>query len=573
MDKTLSLSGQWEIRPLELEKTREYTSYFDTHEHLVIDTQNSIYTELVGNGVINEKIRFVSDLHWQLRRSFSYEKGEDRCCLEMPGVKSIKINGREIFSFDITDFLRNGENTIEAIATSSFRGDVKLVRSQEGVVYSAHLTPEKQEGKWRIKVKIDYESFKEQEIEATLTLLDVTVKEILHFRKGRETKIFHLEIEEDKVELWSPGRDGRCKLYTASLTLGNTTMDRKVAFRTIEFTEDCRLFVNGKMIFYKGCLWPVSLFPDRRRYEELLNAAVKGYMNLLIIEKGHETHTFYNIADRLGLLVLHESVNEDYAFHPSYISGKIDEEVFDAGNGRFSSYYEECEAAAKLERWVLRRRTDNSHDGVVYSNLLSTVTENGKWNAGHYATRRFYADLVPVMYREKDNLYVTVSNDSDRDEEVDISVKFMEFDSGKRKKRVFSSVIPANTAKNIATLDLRGIDPENEFCYVKMRTKDIHREFTLLLQDDFRLCNLKDPRLEFEARMINSRAFEVRLRAQKPAFGVILSVEGIEGTFSDGFFEVRPSSDKSVIFTAHRDISLREFEDSLRIESLYSAMN
>ena len=123
----------------------------------------------------------------------------------------------------------------------------------------------------------------------------------------------------------------------------------------------------------------------------------------------------------------------------------------------------------------------------------------------------------------------------------------------------------------IATIDISKIDTTAEFAYVKLRTRNIHREFTLLLEDDFRACKLEDPRIEFAVRMINPRSFEIHLKSTRPAFGILLQAEGIEGTFSDGFFEVRPSSDKSVIFTPHRDITQRELEDSLRIQSLFTA--
>ena len=332
-------------------------------------------------------------------------------------------------------------------------------------------------------------------------------------------------------------------MYRALLTLGETTLERTVAFRNIEVSPE-GIVANGKPIFYRGALWPVSIHPDRRRYEELLSAVANGYMNCLLIEKGHETHTFYNIADRMGIIVLHESDNPAYSFHPSYVTGNFEAEVFEAGNGQFRSYYEEICSAALLERWVLRTRTDESK-GVLYDNLLSTVTKDGGWWAGHFAARRFFAGLVPVMYRDGDNLEVFVSNDTEKREEVDISVKFLGFNGTKKKKWIYETEVEPETSKKIASIDISRIDTKNEFAYVKMRTRSLHREFTLLLEDDFRACNLEDPRIEFTVRMINPRSYEIHLKSTRPAFGILLQAEGIDGTFSDGFFEVRPSSDKS----------------------------
>ena len=570
MDNTLSLSGLWSLRPADLGKAEKYTDYFRDGKTLEVDTQNSIYTELVVNGVINEKIRFISDLEWILTRTFNCERRCDRYCLKMRDARDIHINGTPIDSFDITDCLQDGENTIQITVSSSFRGDsIELCSSCSGVIYSAHLKPMQVDDHWHIKVEIDYESFREQTLKARIELEGHVIEEELSFGKGRERKCTYLDIPAEDVELWNVIAEGKQRTYIAYLTLGDTTLERTVAFRNIEVSPD-GIIANGKPIFYRGALWPVSINPDRRRYEELLSAVANGYMNCLLIEKGHETHTFYRIADRMGIIVLHEKDNPAYSFHPSYVSGDFQAEVFEAGSGHFTSYYEEICSAALLERWVLKTRCDESV-GVLYDNLLSTVTQDGAWWAGHFAARRFFAGLVPVMYRDGDKVEVFISNDTENEEEVDLSVKFLGFNGTKKKKHIYETVVPPETSKKVASIDISRIDTANEFAYIKMRTRSLHREFTLLLKDDFRLCNLEDPRIEFKVREINPRSFEIHLKSIKPAFGILLQAEGIEGTFSDGFFEIRPSSDKSVIFTPHRDITLRELEDSLRIESLFTA--
>ena len=156
-------------------------------------------------------------------------------------------------------------------------------------------------------------------------------------------------------------------------------------------------------------------------------------------------------------------------------------------------------------------------------------------------------------------------------EEVELSVKFMTYSGQKRTKRIYNATIAAHKAEKIQEIDLRPIDKRNEFVYIKLRTFNIHRELTLLL-DEITECAYEIPEIETRIRKINSKSYSIRLIANKPAFAVHLVMENTKGNFSDSFFEVRPAGEKSVIFTSEEDMSEEDVKARLKIYDLASAV-
>lgn len=569
MTQTISLSGQWKLSPCQDDAVKKYTTFFEKHKSLEINTANSIYTELIASKAVSEKIRYLSDMKWSIERKFPHPGNGGRCVLKMPEAIQVEINGVTPGSDDITDLLKK-ENTIRAVVSTSFCGEASLIITDTGVVYSAHLKPRHEDGKWKIRTEIDYCSFRDGSGVISLSLLGKTTSFDVDFTQGR--RIYEIEtwVKDTDVECWNIAGHGRQILYTAVLSIDGEELERRVAFRTIEI-RDGALYVNGRETFAKGAVWPVMIHHDQRRYETLLISAADANINVLFIESGHESHMFYNITDRLGIIVLHPENIGAYAFHPSFMHGAVNCDIFDATVRKGKGYLGMFLDAIDLERWVLKTRSSNSNHGVVYDNLLSTVESDGTWKPSHYAARRFYADLVPIMFIENDMLSVFVSNDGDKDEDVEISVKFMEYEGQKRNKQIYATKVPMHSAVKIKDIDLRGHDRKKEFVYVKMRTFDLHRELTLLL-DEIEKCNYQDPMLEYSVRKINNKSFSIRIKCQKPAFAVHLEMENTQGLFSDSFFEVRPSGEKSVVFNSYSEISEEDIARNLRIYDIYSAL-
>ena len=568
--ETISLSGSWRLMPLDEKECAECTSYFYDNVFLPYNNSNSIYTTLSLAVPVGELGR-LRKLDWIIEREFDFTNdATQRSVLLSHGAKVVEINGQKAESNEITDLLKDGSNTIRLVVTSSFSSEVEILRSHDGVGYSAHLKAKNENGLWHVTAYLDYEAFRKHERLVKLSLLGYEKEKTIVFEEKRHRYTIDIDIPEEKAELWCLHGDGKQIMYNARITVGDALLERRIAFRTIE-EKDGALYVNGRETFVMGAIWPNEAVSDQKRYDVFLQAAAWANMNSLYIEEGHESHAFYNTCDRLGIIVLHNEVDEDFTFHPSYVVGEIKADVFKAQVREDQGYLGLCFDAIDLERWTLKTRSDNSNHGVIYSNLLSSVREDGTLRPSHYAARRFFADLVPIMFIEDDRLMIYVSNDGEKDERVDLSVKFMTYSGQKRNKRMYSANVPSHQAVKIQEIDLRTTDRKGEFVYIKLRTFDIHRELTLLL-DDIKSCAFERPQIETRIRKINSRSYSIRLMTNKPAFAVHLVMDGVKGNFSDSFFEVRPASEKSVIFTSEEDLSEEDVQKKLKIFDLASVL-
>ena len=118
-----------------------------------------------------------------------------------------------------------------------------------------------------------------------------------------------VEVDGDVVlrvespELWWPNGMGEQRLYRAG--------DFEVGFRTLEF-DDYRFVVNGVPMPVRGWNWvPIDALygvPRPEKLAHLLRLAARANVNLLRVWGGGliETREFYDLCDRLGLLVWQE---------------------------------------------------------------------------------------------------------------------------------------------------------------------------------------------------------------------------------------------------------------------------
>jgi beta-mannosidase len=136
--------------------------------------------------------------------------------------------------------------------------------------------------------------------------------------RGRRASI---RIQIPRPQLWWPNGQGAQPLYTAHLSLvygGEILHELHLPFalRTIrllqEKDEEGKSFIfmiNGRKVFCKGADWiPADSFLPRipaERYEVLVRMAKDANMNMIRVWGGgvYESDTFYELCDRLGLMV------------------------------------------------------------------------------------------------------------------------------------------------------------------------------------------------------------------------------------------------------------------------------
>ena len=205
----------------------------------------------------------------------------------------------------------------------------------------------------------------------------------------------------------------------------------------------------------------------------------------------------------------------------------------------------------------------------------SSIDYYGKWKLLHYAARRFYEPIHPVVYMKEDGIVeIYVVNDSSRTilDEAKLSVKYSTYEGHKVGKSEYSVVIKPRSSIHVATIDLNKkskIDRSNTFIYVKLKSDELYMENTLLLEKP-KASKLVDPKINTMVTKTPT-GFAVTVSCLHPAFEVALDSGSIKGIFSDNLFDIRPTAQKVITFKSGEDASLEEFEAELKVFDLYSS--
>ena len=253
-------------------------------------------------------------------------------------VADVFVNGKEVghheggyeaFSFDITDFLKEGENALEVICQDDL--------NNQSYPYGKQVLPEKRGGMWYTPVSgiwqtVWLESVPETYIKSlkienrgygvTISLEPalegmVSVEGLGEFalKDGKVT------LQPENPRLWSPEDP---HLYNFTVTAGEDRVESYFAIRSLEIKKVGkypRLCLNGKPYFFHGLLdqgyWPDGIFTpaSEANYVSDILAMKKLGFNTLRKHIKVEPKEFYYQCDKLGMIVWQDMVNNsDYNF-------------------------------------------------------------------------------------------------------------------------------------------------------------------------------------------------------------------------------------------------------------------
>lgn len=292
----------------------------------------------------SERLYLYEGTMWY-RQKFNYQPKADRLTLLYFGAANydarVWVNGKEAghhiggftpFCFDISDAVKDGENTVvvmvnntrhkEAIPTQSFdwwnygglTRDVLLVEEPREYVadYTVQLEKGAREndlkgkhgGKRRIVATVKLNTGQAGR-QVALSIPELKVKKTLTTGADGEAR---LSFTVGNVALWSPDNP---KLYDVTLTLGDETITDRIGFRTIE-TRGKQILLNGKPIFLRGvCVHEETAYSNRRCNSAADADTLLGWAKDLgcnFLRLAHYPHNEHAVreAERLGFLVWEE---------------------------------------------------------------------------------------------------------------------------------------------------------------------------------------------------------------------------------------------------------------------------
>ena len=380
--KEITLDGLWKLRADKIEDNK-----FGIKENMEWDMElpGDVHDTLIKNNTIPDPyygmneldILFVGRGDWTIYRSFNWEKKDERVFIRLEKVDTVArlfINGEKVKGFenehqihfiDITEFLKDGENTISfsfrsseslaierndklsypipcsrypndspyrnlvrktqcnagwdwgpCIMSTGIHESIKLIETGSSLFESFSVIPRLKEGKWEVEFECLIESIKEKTVSVKAEIAGNTIEGTFDLKKGTNKYSAFLSIDEDQVEKWWPNGFGGHKLYKAQVTVDGDKKERKVGFRTLVVKnqptmggKELTISVNGRDIFSKGANWiPLDAIPSRmtrERYDELLQDAVDANMNMIRVWGGgwYENEDLYDLCDETGIIL------------------------------------------------------------------------------------------------------------------------------------------------------------------------------------------------------------------------------------------------------------------------------
>ena len=237
------------------------------------------------------------------------------------------IGGFTPFNFDVTDMLKNGENTVivkvdnkrkaEAIPTQIFdwwnyggiTRDVLVVKVPETYIenYKLELQKADMNAKQREITMTAHLNKPEVGQTLTLTIPELKVKQqCVTDAEGNAS--LTLRIPSKRLSLWSPDNPKR---YSVTLASDHDVVADSIGFRTIE-TRGKQLLLNGKPIFLRG----ISIHEEKPFGGGRANCTADAHTLLSwakelgcnFVRLAHYPHNEYAIreAERMGILVWSE---------------------------------------------------------------------------------------------------------------------------------------------------------------------------------------------------------------------------------------------------------------------------
>lgn len=293
----------------------------------------------------DERLFFYEGTVW-FKKSFSIDNGQwktdySKALLYFGAVNydcRVWVNGQETghhiggftpFNFDVSDLLKDGENTVivkvdnkrhpEDVPTQIFdwwnyggiTRDVKLVKVTPMYLEDYYFGI-RREGEKGIKGTRSIEftaKLNKKEAGHKVVVFIPELKLEQQMTTDTEGKVYGtLKVSSKKLSLWSPENPKR---YQVKISLDMTTITDEIGFRTIE-TRDKQILLNGQPIFLKG----ISIHDEKANGGGRANSTEDAHQLLSwakelgcnFVRLAHYPHNEYMVreAERMGILVWSE---------------------------------------------------------------------------------------------------------------------------------------------------------------------------------------------------------------------------------------------------------------------------
>ena len=204
----------------------------------------------------------------------------------------------------------------------------------------------------------------------------------------------------------------------------------------------------------------------------------------------------------------------------------------------------------------------------------SSIDYFGRWKALHYYARRFYSPVLVSPHEEQGQIAIYIVSDRTTPVQGQLLVRLLDFDGNSLREMRQDVTIAPLTSKvylTVAKSDLlQGHDPKRVFVECELIANGKALSENQLFFSKPKELALPRPNITVETEMARD-GFKIKLSTDKLARAVYLSLDGVEGRFSDNYFNLLPGKPVEVIFRPSQAVQLEDVRHRLRVRSLVEA--
>jgi len=190
----------------------------------------------------------------------------------------------------------------------------------------------------------------------------------------------------------------------------------------------------------------------------------------------------------------------------------------------------------------------------------------GRWKALHYHVKRAYEPLMVRAIEKDGNIHVLALNDHPSGQEVFMKVELMDFDGNIILAKEQKLEFPPQSNQQVFSIPSHGKSSDNVVLVVRLIQDDIELSNSFLYFVPTKEMKLEAPGITYEVEASESGPV-ISIHVEKLARQVFLEARGLEGRFSDNFFDMAPGESRKIIFQG--ESSPEKFSEILVIKSIY----
>jgi beta-mannosidase len=198
----------------------------------------------------------------------------------------------------------------------------------------------------------------------------------------------------------------------------------------------------------------------------------------------------------------------------------------------------------------------------------------GRWKALNFYARRFYNDTLLSPHVEDGRVELYVVSDRTQPAASELNVTLSDFAGRTLWEKRQPVIVAPLTSKSYLGVPveelLRGQDASKVFLHCELASGGRVVSANNLFFKPYKELSIPTPHVSTNVARTRE-GFTVTLKSDTLARAVYLSAAGLEGTFSDNYFDLLPNAETRVEFRATRSTSLDNFRAKLRVRTLADA--